>query len=215
VEKLRKLGAISGYSAAIVQAIAFAWYCVLVFSHDAHTNPISWWLWLGETLVGLLIYIDHTRDTPKWINEAVAFIGVVLVGSYLLVRMLSGDTNVVLAPVETIDIVVAVATVATFCFWLLTRESIAVDIPDRTRSCSVSVDQGDVRRSFSGTVRTMGALDAVVRFAAAQCIAAVGRYRSAAQSAQLRGNARAGRADRLAGCRIVRCDTFLVFWRDD
>lgn len=128
MERLRNLGACAGYSAAFVQAIAFTWYCIIVFSHDAHTNPISWWLWLGETLVGLVIYIDHTRDTPKWINEAVAFVGVIMVASYLALRIFMGDTAIVLAPVETIDIVVAVATVATFCFWVLTREKLGAGI---------------------------------------------------------------------------------------
>jgi len=122
MKKISTLGAWSGYFAALVQAVAFIWYCSEVFSKEAHTNPISWWLWLGETLVGLLIYVDRTRDTPKWLNEAVALVGVVSVALYLAVRMFLGDAAVILAPVEPIDIGAAAAAIGTFWFWLLTRK---------------------------------------------------------------------------------------------
>ena len=122
MKALAKLGAQAGYVAAVLQAIAFTWYCVVVFSNEAHTNPISWWLWFGETVVGLLIYADRTRDMYKWIAEATALVGVVAVAGYLAVRMFLGDARVVLATVEPVDIAIAIAAVAMFIFWLLTRK---------------------------------------------------------------------------------------------
>ena len=122
MKALGRLGAQAGYVAAILQAIAFVWYCVVVFSNDAHTNPISWWLWSGETLVGLLIYADRTRDAYKWLAEAVALVGVIAVAGYLAARIFIGDASVILAPVESIDVYIAIAAIGTFVFWLLTRK---------------------------------------------------------------------------------------------
>lgn len=117
-----KIGTAAGYTAAIIQVIAFLLYCFEVFSKQAHTNPVTWWLWLGETLVGLLIYADRTQDRPKWITEAVAFVGVILVSLYLGVRMYLGDSSIIMESVESVDYLAAATAVGAFCFWLATRK---------------------------------------------------------------------------------------------
>lgn len=118
-----RLGVEVGYVAAFVQAIAFIWYCIAVFTEHAHTNPISWWLWLAETAVGLAIYADRTRDMAKWLTEAVALIGVVIVAGYLAVLSLSGNAAFALQTVEPADYVAAATAACVFLFWILTRKT--------------------------------------------------------------------------------------------
>lgn len=116
------VGAWSGYLAAVLTLVAFAWYARDIWAGATVTNPISWWLWMGETFVGLLIYMDRTRDMPKWIAEATSLVGVVIVGIYLGVKALLGDASMVFASVESIDLVATVVALATFGFWLTTRK---------------------------------------------------------------------------------------------
>ena len=118
----RTIGAGFGYLAAFLNVVAFVWYVVVIFGHDVTTNPITWWLWLGETITGLLIYADRTKDRSKWLLEATALVGVVIVGGYLAVEAVLGKVDVVLASVETIDYWITGLTIATFCFWLGTRK---------------------------------------------------------------------------------------------
>lgn len=126
--RTQQIGARFGYCAALLNAIAFLWYGYDTLAGTTATNPITWWLWFGETLVGLLIYADRTRDMSKWLVEAVSMIGVACVGGYLIYRVVTGHATTVLEPVEPVDFLVSLTTVGVFIFWLKTRKRLGSSV---------------------------------------------------------------------------------------
>ena len=107
---------------------AFVWYCWTVFSGEATTNPISWWLWFAETAVSLMLYADRTRDTSKWFAEAVSMVGVTMVSGYLIWEVLSGGEKMVFASVETVDYIAFLFAALAFCVWLATRKKVGAGL---------------------------------------------------------------------------------------
>jgi len=119
---VRSIGAVCGYLAAVVNIIAFVWYGHGVLAGTVETNPLSWWMWLTETGVGLAIYIDRTRDLSKWSAEAVSMVGVTAVAGYLTVMAFIGHAKTVLISVAPVDYGATVAAAGAFVIWLSTRE---------------------------------------------------------------------------------------------
>lgn len=119
---IRRLGAQLGYLAAVVNAVAFVWYSFGILSGETETNPITWWLWLAETFIGLLIYADRTRDTSKWLAEAISMVGVTIVGGYLIFQVFAGHQEVVLHSVQPIDFLSAGLAAVALIFWISTRK---------------------------------------------------------------------------------------------
>lgn len=118
----QKFGARVGYLAALLQFVAFGLYGQGLFDGSIHTNPVSWWMWGVETLVGLVIYADRTQDASKWAAEAASLLGVLGVNLYLGYRMLSGDIAAVLEPVALLDLVSTILAGIAFWFWLASRK---------------------------------------------------------------------------------------------
>ncbi len=116
-----RVGAWCGWGAGILNLIGFVWYCTVVLDGSATTNAITWWMLLGETLVSLALLKDRTGDPATWFTEFVSMIGVGFVSLYLVGEVFLGAESVVLASVETIDIVFLVLTLAVGVIWLATR----------------------------------------------------------------------------------------------
>jgi FtsH-binding integral membrane protein len=121
-EPRESIGAALGYLAGFLNAAGFVWYCQVMFASETTTNPISWWLWLGETLISLVIYWDYTRDKSKAFAEFVSLIGAAVVSLYLLWRVLTGDSSIVFSAVETVDYYVGGFAVVAFVVWFVTRD---------------------------------------------------------------------------------------------
>lgn len=120
---IRTLGAVCGYAAALIQAGAYGWYMLDLVEGSVHTNPVSWYLWLGETLVGLLIYADRTNDRSKWIAEAVAFVGVIAVAGYLTYQWWASGATELFGTVKVPDDLWSTGlAVLAFVVWVDKRE---------------------------------------------------------------------------------------------
>jgi hypothetical protein len=120
---LRNIGTVAGYANAVLQIVAFAWYGITIYSGATHTNPITWYLLFIETVVGLLIYANHTKDVPKYAGEIIALIGVVGMGIYLTTQTLWG-TRLVWETVDwNTDLIPTVAAVGAFLYWFPRRNS--------------------------------------------------------------------------------------------
>lgn len=118
-----RLGAGFGYLAGFLNIVAFIWYNLDVVMGNVITNPVTWWLWLGETIVSLFLYIKLTKDFSKWAAEAVSLLGVATVLLLLSLKTFSGDSTIVFAAVEPIDYLSAIVAVAAFSVWLKTRKT--------------------------------------------------------------------------------------------
>ncbi len=121
-EPRESIGAALGYLAGFLNAVGFIWYCQVMFTSETTTNPISWWLWFGETLISLVIYRDYTRDMSKWFAEFVSLLGATVVSLYLLWRTLTGDSSIVFASVEMVDYYVGAFAILAFAVWFVTRD---------------------------------------------------------------------------------------------
>lgn len=119
------LGAVCGYLAAITQVIAFGWYGWYLVQGAVDTNPLSWYLWLGETFVGLLIYADRTRDSSKYVGEVAALIGVICVTSFLTYQAWwQGTSDQIFSSVQfPDDIISTVIAIFAFVLWLDKRST--------------------------------------------------------------------------------------------
>lgn len=109
-----QIGAACGYLAAALNAVVFVWYGREVLVGKVDTNPITWWLWMIETAVGLTIYVARTQDRSKWAAEAVSMLGVVIIAGYLTVMAFFGHARVVFASVEIVDYGVAALAIVAF-----------------------------------------------------------------------------------------------------
>ncbi|MEK7510800.1 MAG: hypothetical protein AAB582_01005 [Patescibacteria group bacterium] len=116
-QSLRTFGAVCGYSAAVLNAIGFVWYFLVI--GETQTNPVTWLLWLVETGVSLWLYRSHTGDRAKWAAEAVSLIGVIGISFHLFVlQPMQGNGGTVWQTVEPIDYLVAIlAIVALVYYW--------------------------------------------------------------------------------------------------
>lgn len=126
-----KMGAILGWTAAILNGVGFVIYCTPMLTGDAlNTNPLSWWFWFIETLTSLVIiyhYLEKDNGSEGghksvWATEAVSMVGVTIVSLYLLLELHRWGIDDVFSAVETIDYVVTGLAIFSLAFWHVTRK---------------------------------------------------------------------------------------------
>ncbi len=122
------VGAVFGYTAAFMNAVGLAWYSRDMFFGETITNPVTWWLWLVETIISLIIYVDRTKDMSKWATEAVSAVGVSIISLFLLFQTLSGEAHSVFETVELVDYIAATFAVVALVVWIVTRKTYGAGI---------------------------------------------------------------------------------------
>ncbi len=125
-----RVGAVLGWTAAVLNALGFVIYCIPMLTGDAiETNPLSWWFWFIETLTSLVIiyhYLEKDNGSgghrSVWATEAVSMVGVTVVSVYLLLELHRWGIDDVFKSVKTVDYIVTGFAILSLGFWHITRK---------------------------------------------------------------------------------------------